>query len=239
MQILRSNVSWAISVVLLAGLLTLPPERAAHSGGAAQYQVLGIDVSHHNGEVDWSKLSGTGVEFVILKATDGIDWLDPLFVYNFRKLAGQESLIRGAYHYYQYADDPVEQADWFISNVALVPGDFPPIVDIEKIPPEGHETFHADLYAFLGRLEEHYQAEPIVYSGRKIWNAQLAETLGDYPLWIAEYGVVRPDIPVREHPWVLWQFTDEYQVPGSEKNVDASYFNGDINGFRGLLLKEE
>src|SRR3546814_10025509 len=59
----------------------------------------GIDVSHHQGAIDWERVAADGVEFAYLKATEGGGFSDPRFVSNARgaKAAG---IKVGAYHYY-------------------------------------------------------------------------------------------------------------------------------------------
>lgn len=60
------------------------------------HDVRGLDVSHHQGHIDWSALKGW--DFVYIKATEGRTWTDPLFEENWLG-AGQAGLVRGAYHF--------------------------------------------------------------------------------------------------------------------------------------------
>ena len=45
-------------------------------------ETFGIDVSHHNGKINWEKV--TDVEFVYIKATEGATYVDPLFQQNIK-----------------------------------------------------------------------------------------------------------------------------------------------------------
>lgn len=95
------------------------------------YSIHGIDVSHHQGTIDWDKVAtatiadDARVEFVFIKATEGKSHLDRNFQRNFRK-AGQYGLIRGAYHYFSPNVSGDRQARYFMDNVQLEEGDLPP-----------------------------------------------------------------------------------------------------------------
>src|SRR6185369_16638343 len=78
--------------------------------------VLGLDVSHYQGTVDWSSVARQGYRFAFIKATEGLSEIDPQFSANWpdAKAAG---LIRGAYHYYDSGSDPRQQAEHFLNTV--------------------------------------------------------------------------------------------------------------------------
>ena len=99
--------------------------------------VLGLDVSHYQGTVDWASVLRQGYRFAFIKATEGTTWTDPEFSANWAGAKGA-GLLRGAYHYYEPGDDPGQQADFFLNTVwphggqpLLAPGDLPPVLDIE------------------------------------------------------------------------------------------------------------
>lgn len=197
--------------------------------------VGGIDLSHHNEVSDWSLVEGSDLAFVILKATDGMDYLDPTFTDRFARLE-KAGMVRGAYHFYETNDDPKAQATWFIQNVALKPGDLPPIVDIERVKAPARKTLGADFKAFLNLLEGHYGSKPIIYTGPNFWDHVMKEHLPDYPLWVAEYGADSPTIPEGWQEWTLWQYTEGKSQPGIEGATDASHYNGEIADFHATFV---
>jgi lysozyme len=239
---------WASSILLVAACV---PERAPTAAGSAESAASpspeaaapaeqapppvdpaeiasrlahGIDLSHHDGTVDWEDVAAAGHTFAIVKASEGVDAPDPAFPGHWpaMKAAG---LIRGAYHFYVTEDDPAEQAKLFVDTVDLEPGDLAPAVDVEVI---GHDTQPglADrLKTFLSILEQHYGVKPIIYTGPNFWDANLDASFGDHPLWVAEYGVSEPRLPAGWQEWHLWQYDDDVTVPGVEKAVDASHVN--------------
>lgn len=202
------------------------------------YKVHGIDVSHHQGEIDWEAVKATDkqeypIRFVFMKATEGGDHKDRLFVDNFRQ-AREVGLVRGAYHFYNPNTDPIRQADFFISQVKLETGDLAPVLDIER-KPRNKAQLQADLVKFLNRLEQHYGVKPIIYTSYK-YRLHYLDTpeLSSYPLWIAHYYV---DALSYDGPWQFWQHTDYGTVPGIEENVDLNVFNGSWNDLQRYTLK--
>lgn len=202
------------------------------------YKIHGIDVSHHQGEIDWEAVKATDkqeypIRFVFMKATEGGDHKDRLFADNFRQ-AREVGLVRGAYHFYNPNTDPIRQADFFISQVKLETGDLAPVLDIER-KPRSKAQLQADLVKFLNRLEQHYGVKPIIYTSYK-YRLHYLDTpeLSSYPLWIAHYYV---DALSYDGPWQFWQHTDYGTIPGIEENVDLNVFNGSWNDLLRYTLK--
>ena len=202
------------------------------------YKVHGIDVSHHQGDIDWNAVKGTEkqdypIRFVFMKATEGGDYKDRRFVENFRK-AGEVGLMRGAYHFYNPNTDPIRQADFFISQVKLKKGDLAPVLDIER-KPRDKAQLQANLKIFLNRLELHYGVKPIIYTSYKYKTRYLDSPEFDaYPFWIAHYYV---DMLSYKGTWQFWQHTDYGTVPGIDTNVDLNVFNGSLNELKKYTLK--
>jgi lysozyme len=181
----------------------------------------GIDVSHHSGTVDWAAVAAGGYAFAFVKATEGIDALDPTFAGHWRALA-DHGLHRGAYHFYVTEDDPEQQARFFLSQVDHQPGDLAPVVDVELI---GHGTVGdvaPRLRRFLEIVEQEVGVPPIIYTSPNFWNAHLGTGFERYPLWIAEYEVEEPTLPEGWGSWTIWQFEGDADVPGVEKGADRS-----------------
>ena len=202
------------------------------------YKVHGIDVSHHQGEIDWEAVKATDnqeypIRFVFMKATEGGDYKDKRFDENFRQ-AREVGLVRGAYHFYNPNSDPIRQADFFISQVKLERGDLAPVLDIER-KPRGKAQLQADLVKFLNRLELHYGVKPIIYTSYKYMTRYLdTPEFAQYPLWIAHYYV---DTLSYEGAWQFWQHTDYGTVPGIDESVDLNVFNGSFDGLQRYTLK--
>lgn len=202
------------------------------------YSVYGIDVSRHQGHINWDLLKqGTPneapIEFVYMKATEGSDFSDIHFKDNFAK-AKEHGFIRGAYHYFGLQSTGLAQADMFIKTVKLEKGDLPPVVDVEERPKD-KQHFLQELKIFIAKIEEHYGVKPIIYSYKKYKEKYLNDTFFDkYPLWIAHYYVTRLDEGTK---WLMWQCSDMGRLSGIDENVDINIFNGTKEQLNSILIK--
>ena len=191
-------------------------------------QVQGIDVSDHQGTVDWTAVQQAGKVFVFIKATDGITWTDPDFATNWSG-ARAAGLLRGAYHFYETDDDPTAQAQNFLSAVQLQPGDLPPVVDIEKLDSgsTASQTVQ-DLQTWLDVVQQATGRVPIIYTSPTFWNSLGTSAFGRYPLWVAEYGVQTPKLPAGWTSWTFWQSSESGTVSGISGSVDLNVFQGTL-----------
>ena len=96
------------------------------------YPVRGIDVSNHQGLIDWRRVAADDVSFAIVKATEGGDWVDKSFARNIAA-AKEAGLAVGAYHFFTFCRPGAEQAQNFIATVPSDPALLPPVVDIEFV----------------------------------------------------------------------------------------------------------
>src|ERR1051326_7468761 len=74
-----------------------------------------IDVSHHNGAIDWPAVAGAGIALAFLKATQGEGFVDPAFARN-RAGAATAGILAVPYHFLD-ASDPGLQAAHFLSEI--------------------------------------------------------------------------------------------------------------------------
>lgn len=202
------------------------------------YSIYGIDISRHQGEINWDKLiagdnESAPLRFVYMKATEGSDFCDVNFKHNFAK-AKEHGLIRGAYHYFSRHSNGLAQAEMFIKTVKLEKGDLPPVVDVEEHP-KNSKHFLQELKIFIAKIEEHYGVKPIIYSYKKYKERYLSEAyFNKHPLWIAHYYVSKLDTDTE---WLMWQCSDIGKVPGIDEDVDINIFNGNEEQLRSILIK--
>lgn len=160
----------------------------------ADYEVHGIDISHYQGSIDWVQLTTNKttkfpIHFVFMKATEGGDHADDTFPFNFDQ-AHRYGFIRGAYHFFSPKTDPLKQADFFIRTVQLIPGDLPPVLDVETIGKSTPHDLRIAVKTWLDRIESHYGVKPILYTSYKFKNRYLSDSVfNTYPYWIAHYYV--------------------------------------------------
>lgn len=195
----------------------------------------GIDVSHWQNAIDWTKVAGDGQRFVIAKATEGQDFDDPMYA-TYRSGATAAGLAFGAYHFARpdtTADDAILEADHFVSVAQPGAGDLLPVLDLEKTGGLSATDLTAWALAWLGEVDARIGVRPMVYSGPNFWTSHMDDTTAiadaGYPLWIAHWGVSSPSVPANDwggHGWTFWQHTDCAHVPGIDGCVDHDWFNG-------------
>jgi lysozyme len=196
---------------------------APAAGGDAEdlRPARGIDVSHYQGRIDWRAVSGDGIGFAYMKATEGATFVDHAFARNWSG-AGEAGIVRGAYHRFRAGRDALAQANHFLSVVSLRDGDLPPVLDVESTDGVSDARLIRGVRAWLAEVERRTGKRPIVYTKPGFRRAHLGSALDDYPLWIAEYGVDSPSVA----RWHLWQHSERGRVAGIAHEVDLDRFNG-------------
>ena len=203
------------------------------------YSIRGIDVSHHQGDINWKKLSKAQIgdepiSFVFIKATEGQDFLDTNFNENFYQ-AREHGLIRGAYHYFKPNVSAKAQAKYFLKQVHLEEGDLPPVLDIEEKGELSPEQLRKASLTWLRTIEAHYKVPPILYTNYKFKVKYLnTKDFERYPYWIAHYYVRKLTY---EGPWKFWQHTDCGKLNGIRNKVDLNIYNGSMYDLRRLCLE--
>jgi len=204
--------------------------------------VLGIDVSHHNGVIDWHSVARSDVRFAFAKATDGAAFVDPTFATNWTGIR-DAGLLRGAYHFGRPGSDPEVQAAQFASIVgALSWGELPPALDLEADDKQTPKAIIDWTLAFVAKAEALFGCPLMIYTGA-LWRNQLGspnvEELSTRLLWTARYGSQEPVVPAPWKAWSFWQFTDGQSgqarsIPGVSGPCDCDWFKGELTDLRSL-----
>ena len=137
----------------------------------------------------------------------------------------------GAYHFFSF-DSPAEtQAGHFIETVHAFDGMLPPVVDFEfygdkQASPPPVEPTVQQLWAMLGKLEQHYGMTPVLYATEETYRMYLEGRFDEYPLWIRNV-TGRPDT---DRDWLFWQYSNRGRLDGytgDERFIDLNVFAGD------------
>ena len=201
---------------------------------ADQYTVEGFDVSRYQATIDWERVSEARQDFVFIKATEGRTLRDPQFLTNWFG-AERSGVRRGAYHFFRPGVDPGEQARLYFSTVELQPGDFPPVLDIEKTGGLSSRELVKRAKQWLTLVELRYGVKPILYTGQNFYNRHLAGQFDDYPLWLARYDHEQP-VTVCGRTFQFWQYSDRGRVRGVKGRVDRNVFTGTAEEWEGLSI---
>ncbi|MEA3053448.1 MAG: lysozyme [Sphingomonadales bacterium] len=180
----------------------------------------GIDVSHHQGVIDWGQLPAQGVDFAYIKASEGGDHRDSAFAANWSG-ARQAGIARGAYHFFTLCRPGAEQAANFIAAVPADPDALPPAVDLEYLGncsrPVTSGQFHAELAAYIRAVEARYRKPVLLYLTAEFDRTYRVSARVDRPLWLRAL-VREPRFGARS--WHLWQASNFRRLRGIEGRVD-------------------
>ena len=214
-----------------------PPATPAPSPLGAAGGVEGVDLSNwQGGDVDFEKIKQSGKLFVFVKSSQGSTVVDPDHARNVRQ-ARAAGLMVGSYHFYVSSDPPQAQFRNFSAQLALEPGDLPPVVDIERLSQGDPRALVPALQQFLGLLEEKHGVKPILYSGEYFANEYLS-VFGAYPLWLAEYnGGASPQLPKGWARWTFWQYSQNGSLADLSGPVDLNRFNGSAEQLKALAVR--
>ncbi len=203
------------------------------------YTVHGIDVSKHQSVISWKDVSDMDIDhirvkFVFMKATEGLENIDPLFKSNWKQ-AGSQKIARGAYHFFIATKSGKVQALNFIRTVNLQAGDLPPVLDIEQSYGAAVPDIQQRVLDWLIITERQYGVKPIIYTNVDFYSRFLAGKFDDYDLWVAHYLV--KDKPRIKRSWIFWQHSELGHVNGINNFVDFNVFNGDSASFEQIKIK--
>ena len=167
-----------------------------NTASAEPYPIKGFDVSHHQGDIDWKKISPQQYQFVYLKATEGGDYKDDKFQQYWLD-ARERGMRVGAYHFYRLCRDGKIQAQNFIDTVPKKNDNLPPVIDLEYdsncINTFTKEQLLKQIKITHDDLHQHYAKQPIFYTSKIFYNMVLSGEFKQTPIWIREYKD-KPDL---------------------------------------------
>ncbi|MFF3453617.1 lysozyme [Streptomyces sp. NPDC002730] len=232
-----------------AGATDTPPRGSAHlgmgvvahdgQGGAPRdnraAQTEGVDVSSHQGNVNWAALWNSGVKWAYVKATEGTYYKNPYFA---QQYGGSYNIgmIRGAYHFATPdTATGTAQADYFVNNGGGWSRDgktLPGALDIEWNPygaacfgksQSGMVTWIRD---FLNRYRARTGRDAVIYTATSWWT----QCTGNYsgfgttnPLWIARYNTTPGTLPAGWIYQTMWQYTSSGPIVGDHNRFNGAY----------------
>lgn len=194
-----------------------------------RYPVRGLDVSHHQGPIDWIAVARDDVAFVYVKASEGGNHRDSRFAENWRG-ARRAGLAVGAYHYFTFCRAGRDQAANFLAAVPSLPDALPPAVDLEfggncGARPDG-VAMRRELDAFLAPVEARAGRRAVLYVTPEFL-AAYGSVLPRRPMW--RRSLLFP--PLGRPQWALWQYHNRGRVAGVGGPVDLNAFAGDRQVF--------
>ncbi|MDE6389369.1 MAG: hypothetical protein K2L82_16435 [Lachnospiraceae bacterium] len=238
------TVMLTVLIAAAIGILFFNKKIKVTSIFADRFEVVGVDVSHYQGTIDWENLAGQNLDFAFIKATEGSGHVDECFDDNWQE-AGKTGLSIGAYHFFSFDSDGTKQAEFYIDTVGGLDGKIAPAVDVEfygdkeSNPPPKDEVVE-QLGKMLEALEEYYQTKPIIYTTYKAYHAYIKDEFEEYPLWIR--NVYYQPLFTAGKRWTFWQYTDTAVLEGyqgTEKYIDMNVFRGTREELEKLFVQGE
>lgn len=205
--------------------------------------VIGCDVSFWQDDnstqrkIDFLKMKNAGAGFVIIRSGQNL-WVDPDFA-SYWQAAKAVKIPRGSYFFYDSRANPTAQAELWAEQFNGDFGELPLFADFEESyggPYGGWQNYKI----FLERIKKLAITKEIgIYTGFYHWKDLGIPTseqfyFTQFPLWIAAYNNVGPQIPAPWTNWTFWQYSDDGDGAkyGVESNsVDMNQFRGDLAAF--------
>lgn len=216
-------------------------EKFVETDGYIRYEdgksVLGVDVSEHQGTIDWKAVKDAGMEFVIMRIgyrgmTEGLLNVDATFEQNYQS-ALDAGLKVGVYFFSQAVteEEAQKEADFVLDTLNGRELSYPIVFDWET-PIPSEELPAEDLRAydmsgeevtsfaktFCQRIEDRGYTACVYTNKHMAYNSFNLEELKDYPLWYAEYQPA----PSLYYDFRIWQYSASGTVPGIAGSVDLN-----------------
>lgn len=222
----RLTYTLALLMVLGAALWADAATKANRNADTGTH-FHGIDVSHHQGRIDWATVAtDKRVGFVYIRASNGTKG-DSNY-HNNLAAAKKQGIAVGSYHFLN-PNSPVQaQFKNFSNRVKRGEQDLIPVIDIEDVPELGvfwkPQQARDYLAEFAELVRRHYGVTPMIYTSNTFFTDYLGRAFASFPLFIARYGTLEPN-PLNGARWTLWQFTRHGRLDGINHMVDLSRFN--------------
>lgn len=214
------------------------PENLVIDGDRASYTVdgnvtskQGIDVSDHNGDIDWDAVKNDGIDFAFIRigyrgSTEGEIYEDATYAANIEN--AQAAGIKVGVYFYSQATNVEEAEEEARETIELLGGrslEMPVVFDHEPgatadgraYQTEG-EALNASATAFVSAIKN-AGYEAMLYGNTYDLSRYSEEVLANNSLWFAEYGVDFPDSYLN---YTCWQYNNAGNVDGIPTTVDMN-----------------
>lgn len=194
-------------------------------------RIIGVDLSHWQGNIDFAKLAYHNTRFAIFKAGEiptgsKTEFTDPKYARNMSE-ARNNGIITGAYYFFHPAIGASRQARHFdavMDNFGRP--DLPPVIDVESTDNMEPAKIAPVLKAMIDALVARGYRLPIIYSRWGFLVNQVGEPfwLKDHYLWLAQYNTTLTNKPRDMSKVIIWQYTDKLRLAGIGVNIDGNYW---------------
>lgn len=220
---------WLIAVLAMtlcscrdSGTTSTAHRTVAPRNAEAKYD--GIDISSHQGYIDWAKVSSDkDIRFVYIKATEGATYRSPHYAHNVTQ-ARRHGLLVGSYHYLTSSSTIDEQFENFSKFALPSVQDLLPMLDVEVRGNWSRSQLIDSVDKFCELVENLYGVQPMIYSTMGFYNKNLAPHFNKYRLYIGRYSNAEPEINW-EGQYTIWQYSETGIIPGIDAYVDLCRYH--------------
>ncbi len=195
----------------------------------AQYH--GIDVSNHQGKIDWSTVAkDKAIKFAYIKATEGATHIDRRYSTNISE-ARRNNILVGSYHYFRMTSSAHAQFDLIRKTIIKDKQDLVPMIDVETTDKKSVKETQDSLRVLLHLVEKHYGVRPMIYGTNRSFNEICGRNFKQYNAYIGRYGKNAPILKGdAKYHYYIWQYSESGKVAGINKGVDLWRFhpNADV-----------
>lgn len=219
--------SFCLAILLLLTLAACNRDPSSHGHAYPdrnRYEIVGIDISAHNGDIDFDAVAQDGISFVIIKASEGASFKDRKFIDNIRR-AKAAGLKVGAYHFFRFDTSGYMQGLNFLNSIRGRDIDLPLAIDVEEWANPVSQPTPIVLNRLVELIEhiESHGHRVMLYSNKNGHHRFIRARLEGYPLWICSLADEPEGIG-----WTLWQGTHNGRIPGIDHPVDINAFSGTL-----------
>lgn len=203
-----------------------------------RYPIAGIDVSKHNGVIDFAQVAADDYQFAFIKASEGKTYKDDAFDRNYRG-AREAGLKVGAYHFFRKNRTGREQADNLLAVIRGKTLDLPVVIDLEDDWGNGATV---DRQTTLQRVMEMVKClkdngyRVMIYTNLDGYGKYYKNILGDCDLWLCSFN--SPDL-MQHTGQRMQQYSHEGRVAGVDGDVDLNVFVGDKSEWQRYLDEQQ
>lgn len=195
-------------------------------------EIWGIDISHHQREINWEEMAKNKPHFVFLKSTEGSSHTDTKHK-AYKKKFEELSIPSGSYHFFTYSSTGKAQAKHFLKNSDIKKGDLLPVLDVEfknKMP--NKDVVISNINEFIEHIVQELGVTPLIYCECDYYFKYLKDNLtSECQYWISDFW--RP--PTCDY--VLWQKTDKFRHEAFKGTIDYNILKGTKNDLINLSIK--
>lgn len=219
--------------VLGTGLARMMRPRPDHiDPDRERFPIAGIDVSAHNGIVDFDRVAADSISFVYIKASEGDNFRDAAFDDNYRR-AREAGLKVGAYHFFRFDREGWRQGANLLRTLDGRSVDLPLAIDLEEwrnsaAPVTGEVVVQLHgMIDYLRNAGHHV----LIYTNKGGHQRFVRGRFDDTDLWVCSFT----DPPISRADWTFWQHSHVGRVDGVPGPVDLNTFCGDSAAWHAAL----